>query len=227
MKMTITEAADYILGRKFVNVLGREPFRADKQFLEDAKKELLKHPTAYKNLSLIDSSKVFFAREVDLAEKVPNTQKEEFFYGVKLGYVSPAIPAKALFYMDRCLEEYGTLNVLPKFVLSGDLKKMFSDGYCAEGYCLRDVICSLFQPNYKPIDDGQMSAPNGEHWDIYIQETDTVAIIPKKIKDKLQPEDIRRLKVEGRHITLSGKPIYELGGYIGAVNSTYDLRDII
>jgi hypothetical protein len=225
--MTIIEAADYILGRKFLGALDKEPYRADKKFLEDAKVLMQKHPTAYKNLSILDSSKLFFAREVDLAHEVPANQREEFFYGMKVGFISSVIPAKALFYMQKCQEEYSTLNVLPKFVLSGDLTKMFSEGYCADGYNIRDVICSIFQQDYMPLEDCRLVTKNNDYWDVYIQETDMVATVPTRIKEKLQPEDIRRLHVDGTTIKLSENPIYMLGGYIGAVNSTYDLRNII
>lgn len=227
--MLITEANDYIYGRKFTGEIKREPFRGSEEFLLNAKRTIEKHPTAKENLRLINHHKVFFAQEPDLANDVPKQQQEEFFYGLKLGYISPVIPARVLHILDICANKYGSCNFLLKLLNDKDIERLFSKGYIKEGFCLYDIICSLHTQNYKPLESGTLIAPNKEFYDMYIVETDMVAIIPERLKEKLNPEDIRRIKVDDKthNLMLGDKNLYELANYIGISESTYDLRNLI
>jgi hypothetical protein len=224
--MQIIEAADYILGRKFMEGK-KEPFRGDVDTLALGKKMLARHHSAARNLQLLDVHSAFYKMEPDMAHEIPKEMREEVFYSLKLDYLSPILPAKAIFLITKCYDRYGSLNLIPKVVPESNLAEMFTEGYVAEGYSLRDAICSLFDELYKPLNVGDLAVPNRDNWDVYIEDTDMVAIVPQPIKDKLSNDDIKRLKVVGKDIVLGDTPIRYLSNYIGAVNSTYDLSTIV
>lgn len=225
--MKITEAADYILGRKFMEGK-RKQFRGTSEVLELGRKLVDIYPTMSKNLNLLESDTIFYKMEPDVFEKVPKEMREELFYSMKLNQLSSIVPAKTLYFLDKCYKLYGSMNLLPRVIPASYLKQMFTEGHLAEGYNLRDVICSLYDEKYKPISDGDLVVPNRDNWDIYIEETDMVAIIPTEIKEKLTYDDIKRLQIKNKQIVLGELPIRFLSDkHIGATNSIYDLSTIV
>jgi hypothetical protein len=225
--MKIIEAADYILGKKFIGTIKSEPYRGDKELLEIGKKLLNKHATAATNLKILETPQSFFRMEPDMEQDVKAHLREELFYSLKLDMVSPVIPAKSLFLIYKMYQLYGTLNLITKVFPKNDLEDLFSEGYIADGHSVRDVICTLIDNKYTPLSVGQLVVPNKDNWDVYIGETDMVAILPTKIKELLTHDDILRLTVKDKNIMLGTKPIRFLGSYYGGVNSTYDLSGIV
>lgn len=225
--MRIVEAADYILGRRFLSEEVVEPFRGSLELLQLGRNLLQKHQTASLNLDQLESYKVFYKMEPDLEKEVAKEAQEELFYALKLNYLSPLIPAKSLYLFTKIYNLYGSLNLIPKALPRADLSLLFTKGYVAEGYTVRDVLCTLFDEQYKPLSEGELCVPNKKNWDIYIEETDMVAIVPTEIRNRLTNDDIKRLKVEGKEIKLGGTPIRFLGTQVGAVNSTYDLSGLV
>ncbi len=225
--MIIVDAYDYILGRKFLGVAKREPFRGSKDTLKLGKELLNKHTTSKSNLNVLEVASAFYKAEPDFAHDVPPNQREEVFYALKLNFVSPIVPAKILFLIEKTFSLYGTLNLIPKVFPKSDLDDLFAEGYLQSGYTLRDVLCTLYDEKYMPLSIGNLAVPNKENWDIYIKETDMVAIVPSQIKERLTQDDILKLSIKNKRIMLGDKELRFIGDYYGAVNSCYDLSGIV
>lgn len=226
--MRVIDYADYVMGLKSPWELIKEPYRADREGLKMAVEMLDKHPTAKSNLDTMKMPKLFYIREPDMANDIPKHMREELFYALKLGYASTVAPAKLLYYIKISYEEYGSPNYLFKITLEKDLQEFMSKGYLADGYTLRDVICSITKlPSYSPLSEGKLAVQMGEHWDVYIHDNDSIAMLPGDLRQLLSHDDIRNLSVKGNRIYIGEKPISQLGKYIGAVNSCYDLRKLL
>lgn len=226
--MLIIDYAKYVMGEKSPWTLGKEPYRATEEDLKEASELLEKHVTAADNLKVMHSPKLFFSREVDFSNDLPKHKREELFYALKLGYASTVAPAKLIWYIETAVKEYGSPNFLFKIALEKDMQDFLSEGYLSDGYTVRDVICSVAKlPNYTPLSEGKLAVQIGDHWDLYIHDTDAIAMVPADLKELLSHDDISKLKVKSQKIYIGDKPVCQLGRYIGAVNSCYDLRRLL
>lgn len=224
--MKITDAHDYILGKKFISEM-KEPYRAEEGLLEKTSHIFNISPTAEQNLKLLESAQKFYELEPDIAKRIPVKKREECFYGMKLEYCSPVIPARAMYFLLKCKNDFGTVNYFPKVFPKPLLKVLFSKGYIAEGYTLNDVLCTIISPNYKPLSLTFPAVSIGEYSEVYIRSTDGIALVPNDIRDKLNYDDIENLEVRDNSIYCGNIPIKFIGSYYGSINSTYDLRGLI
>jgi len=225
--MQLIEYSDYILGKKFLTEEIISPYRMTKEDGEVLNTLFEIHPLAKKNLELIDSPKLFYSREPDLKNDIPANKREEYFYSAKLGLVSPEVPAKLIFLIKKALS-YGSANFLMKIALEKDLKDIFSRGYLCDDITVRDVICNITgDKDYLPLAEGRYKVANSENFDVYVAAEDAVALLPKKLGEALSFEDISNIKLEKKELTLAGRPLAQLAGYLGVVNSIYDLRNLM
>lgn len=222
----ILDSYDFIIGKKYLGKVA-EPYRAEPDLLLKASTIFNISPTAQRNLEILDSAKEFYKAEPDIAKRIQVKKREECFYGMKLEYVSPVIPARALYFLLKCYKDYNTVNYFPKVLSKPLVKLMFSEGYIAEGYTLKDVICTITTPNYQPLSAAFPAVNMGDYSEIYIKETDAIALVPNDIRDKLNYTDIENLTVKGKDICCGNTPIRLIGSHYGATHSTYDLRDML
>lgn len=226
--MRVIDYAPYVMGAKSPWEITKKVCRADKDLLKMGAELLEVHPTAMQNLKVLKSPRIFYAQEPDMANDIGGFSKEELFYALKLGFASDVAPAKLLYFIKTAYEEYGSPNFIFKICLERDLQDFLSAGYLASGYNLRDVICSVTKiNNYTPLSEGKLAVPVEDHWDVYITSEDAIAMMPEELKNMLSHADIEKLKVSGGRIYLGQKPITQLGRYVGAVNSCYDLRGLL
>lgn len=226
---TIIEYGVYCnkLGR-YIGELNKELYRAQPEDLEEFVNLLEVHPMAKKNIAVTKMPRLFYTREPDLANDIPARKREELFYAYKLGFASPAVPAKLLYLAKYAYEEFGSPNMLFKVAFEKDLKTFFSKGYLNEEYTVRDVICSITNlQDYMALEEGRNAVKIGNHWDIYIKSEDAIAMIPEELKNILSYSDIENIELKNNKLCIGDKPICQLGRYVGAVNSVYDLRDLL
>lgn len=226
--MLIIDYEPYIRGKRVLDAPKVSPYRGTKEDLQFGLDLLNVSQTATYNLKIIENAKLFWNNEPDLKEQVAACKREEIFYALKNNMITPVIPAKALFYIHKVYEKYPSLNLLPKALPASLLNSLITPGYIQEEYSLFDVIASIVNPNYIPIDSTRC-VKNGDYFDIYIEDTDMIAIIPKDIKEKLREDDISRIKVkEGKGLMLGDLPLINLSGApLKITDSVYDLRRII
>lgn len=225
----ITDYGDYILGKKYTEGEIVEPARMSEEDVKELKRLLAIHPTAVQNLSLISSPKLFYTKEPDMKNDIPPAKREEYFYAAKIGKVALTVPSKLIYFIELAIKEYGSPNYFLYLMQENDLDSVFSKGYLSGGMTVKDVIANLSKsPSYLPLAEGRYKSVTGENQvDIFIEEENAIAMLPKDLSDVLSFADIQKLRVENKCIKLQGKPIAQLGNYVGVVNSTYDLRNII
>lgn len=224
----IIEYGDYILGKKFMEGEAVK-YRMSIDDLKQLKSLLQIHPTAVQNLSMLESPKLFFTKEPDMKNDIPVAKREEYFYTAKIGMSAQDVPAKLIYFIKKSIETYGSPNYFLFLMQENDLTEVFTKGYLDNGMTVRDVIVNLTSSvEYMPLADGRFkSVTNVKFTDLYIEAENAIALVPNDLAELLSFTDLSSVKLENKSLRLNGKPIAQLGNYIGVVNSIYDLRNII
>lgn len=219
---------DYILGKKFTDVATKQ-YRMTADDLKELKRLLIIHPTAAQNITAINSPKLFYTKEPDMKNDIEPAKREEYFYTAKLGRACLHVPAKLVYFVELAIKEYGSPNYFMFLMQEKDLEEIFSKDYLSAGYTVRDVIVSLTSNHsYMPLREGSYKSITGDNQvDLYIEEEDSIAMVPSELSKSLSYSDIKQISIVAGQLCISGKPISQLGNYIGIGGSTYDLRSII
>lgn len=248
--MRIIDYSKLIEGKQFTGKCKKVPFRGNEETLELAYKMLYWSPNVITNLNRTQNANAFYSVEPDLEYEIPVEQKEEVYYSIKLGYICRECPAKILYYIDNVYRLYKSFNLVVKVLPKSMLSELFKEGYIEEGYSLKDIINTIWSSKWRvntddvqllgkdtahkctwyPVSSEKLYSPNSNNcWDIYIESTDMIAIVPEKLKQILtcNTDTIENLTVSNNSIMLLDIPIKTLGGYIGATNSTYDLSSLV
>lgn len=216
----------YINGCNFTRTV-KAPYRAQQDLFEQIYKLVQISATAKQNLRIYEVPKEFYQAEPDIANFIPRVAKEEMFYALKNGFISEKVPAKCIYYILKIYNIYKIPNLIFKQIPEKELNIMFQENYLAEGFTLRDVVCTFCDGRYTPLSPTQYVTLLGTYAEVYIQATDMVAIIPVEIARSMSFDDIQKLEVDDYGIKLDQTYIKFLGGYHGACESTYDLRTLI
>lgn len=227
--MSMIEYGDYILGKKFVEGQINPPFRMKEADMVELSKLLASYPYAKDNLNVSNTASEFYKLEPDMSNRIPASKREEYFYTAKVGSACAICSAKVVYFIKQAIEKYGSPNYFLYLLSERDLRAVFSAGYVTNGYTLRDVICSVSGlEDYMPLTEASPKVKIGEHFDVYIKDTDAIAMLPASIANLLSPSDIDGIKREKDALVLSnGKLLKTLADHVGVVNSVYDLREVI
>ena len=221
------EAYDYIVGKKFVEGEELHPIRCNQEMVDRFIEALDTSPTAYKNLDMLDVDTQFFKLETTVRDLIPEEEREEVFYACKMEKFSPVIPSKFLYLIKLVYEQNGSYNLIPVSLSSSDLKRLFTKGTIAEGYCLKDVICKLFDSSYSPISESTRGVKVGDYWEVVLNNGKAITFIPDKLKSELSSDDLELLCVKGNRVMLQDMELRKLSSsYIGICDKIYDLRGL-
>lgn len=224
--MKLIEMEPYVNGIEFTRTC-KEPVRCDPEILERALTTLSGIRDSDKIVSVCEIPRDFYYFLPDLEKIVPKSQQEEIYYSIKNHGYSPVVPAKCVYYFSTLYKKYGSLNLALKALRSRDLNVFFQKGYLADGYSMRDVFCTLFDREYECFAPHKRRIKHRTFDEVYVEKTDMVALLPKDISQALSDRDLERLEVGPNGLKIDDFTLRFLAGHYGAINSIYDLRDVI
>ena len=100
-------------------------------------------------------------------------------------------------------------------------------GYFLGAVTLKDAICNVCTPLYKPLCETRLRNKVGTFTEIYVVQEDMVAAVPNSISNSLGDENIRNMKLGQFGLEVDGILVRTMAGYVGAINSNYDLRELL
>ena len=228
--MLITDYYDYILGTVFMPEVkkAKNEYRIRKE--EDAE-EMIKifdmSLTAEINLKALDDADKFYENEKDIANLIEPSKREEYFYTMKNGIVTSVIPAKALFYIKKCFNEFGSVNYFPRVCPKALLKRIFSKDYIEDGYTFLDVVRTFVSTDYEPVKDVKRVVKNGANYDIYVPSIDNIAVVPKAIGEAITEDDVDMIELKDNCLYLADRELKSLRGYRGITKGILNITDVI
>ena len=224
---SLHELEPYIMGKVFTDdtvkttKLDRETFKLFMMMLNC-------DPIAKQFLDVYDNYKDFYKTAVDFRNQIPKDLQAECFYAAKLGCFYPGIPSFCAFIVKKAYEECGKIpNLIVKKMPLQVLRNCFSEGYFPKGVCLRDVICSICTEDYTPLSLNNPKNRVGDFTELYISSADMVAAVPNKIAYALDDASVLRIEETANGLAVNGLLLRTMCNYAGAINSTYDLRELI
>lgn len=229
-EMTMSDLAPYILGKEHFEAKKNPPERCNQQVLEDFLTMIEGDSIAKQFLATYDSPKDFYVTMKDFAHAIPKEQQSEVFYAAKNGVLYYEVPSSCVFVLKKAYEAArGIPNLILKFIPFALLQEYLSEGYLFGYTTLHDVISTVCDANYYPLSVTHLRNKINKFTEIYVPSTDMVAAVPSTLSEWLTDNDILELEVQPTGLTVKGtdKPIRVLGGFLGSVNSIYDLRQLL
>lgn len=227
---TLLELAPFIEGRAFTSeALSFQ--RGDAEIQSTFNNMLADDAVAKQQFDQLEDYKDFFATEPDFDYYIPKAYHEECFYTAKNGAMYFEVPAKCLYLLRQCYEAVHEIpNLIFKVAPVNEMTKWFSRDYFLNGLSMKDVIKNLINPDYEPLSSSKLrnavETPN-PFTEIYITQTDMVAAVPNDIAKALNDENILNIKVLPSGLCIDKHYLRTYGNRFGAINSVYDLRDLI
>lgn len=225
--MTIPDMAPYIMGQKYLKE--SEPYVfSDFELYKAFSKAVATTQLGDVNFDAMENYKDFFNCEPEIKKLIPSRQaQQEVFYALKNGIIVKGVPANCIYMVKKALSKIDSPNLVVKQLPLDLLKSCFTKGYFGDGYTLRDVICNLSNLPYEPLSMTKSKIIYQDFTELYVKETDMVALLPNALAAGLNEDSISYL-----HVTPDGLMVKDIllrtrGNYIGAVNSIYDLRKLV
>jgi len=222
---TIPELAPYIRGEQFTGQFTGERINPDA--VEVFMKTLSESMTAQVSLDSCEHYKDFYAIEVDFKHCINPKDRENCFYVAKNGSYCLQIPPFCQYMIKKAWDTYKIPNLILKVIPAPVLTMFFQEGYLSGGATMRDVICNVACEEYNEFTQTRLRNNFGRYTEIYIEETDMVAVVPKSIGQALDDNTLRRVRQTDYGLAVDNMLLRTMCGYTGAVNSTYDLRALI
>jgi hypothetical protein len=122
---------------------------------------------------------------------------------------------------------YGIPNLLFKVVPTAAIKKFCEEGYFMGGLSLRDVVCNVCTEEYVPLSFYHPKNKLKDFSEIYVQSADMVAAVPHAIAEGLDDASISAINVTPNGMEVNGMLLRTMANHVGAVNSIYDLREVL
>ena len=222
----LTELAPYVLGKKFTGEAKKVP-RVPIEAINDFANKLAEDNIAKVYFDGVDIAKDFYEIMTDFKKFVPKEYQDEVFYAVKNGHYYKQIPAFCEYIIRKSWEKSnGIPNMILKIIPIQALKTFCQSEYFLGGLSLKDVICNICSENFEPV---TFYKPFNRHsfTEIYIPSTDMVAAVPNTLADCLSENSVSSITVTPEGLKLGNVLLRTMAGYVGAVNSIYDLRELI
>lgn len=173
--------------------------------------------------SHLDFYKIF----LDLKNVIPPSKKEEFFYEMKNGFRAQGVPARFIWYMKHLYSIYNSANIAVMMLSDKDCEVFFSENYFKDGITARDVIKEFIDKDYEPLHNGNLRVNHGSYYEVYLPKEDMVALLPTKLANSLSDNDLLNIDQGENGLEIEGELLRSRTGYYGAINSVYDLRELI
>lgn len=222
---TIPELAPFIRGEEFTGVYTGERINQDaiSLFCEMLSQSM----TARVTLENCDHYKDFYAIEVDFKHYISPKDRENCFYAAKNGNFCWQIPPFCQYMIKKAWDAYKIPNLVLKIIPAPVLNVFFQKDYLSGGVTIRDVICNVACDEYNEFTETRMRNNFGRYMELYIAETDMVAVVPKSIGQSLDDRTLLYVSPTEYGLAVNGVLLRTMCGYTGAINSTYDLRALI
>ena len=173
--------------------------------------------------SHLDFYKIFS----DLRNIIPPAKKEEFFYELKNGFKAEGVPAKFIYYMKYLYSIYNSANIAVRVLSEKDMETFFSENYFGKDITARDVIKEFVDKDYEPVHSGNLRVNHGSYYEVYLPKEDMVALLPTRLAESLSDNDLLNIEEGDNGLEVGEELLRARAGYYGAINSVYDLRELI
>lgn len=226
-EFTLSELAPYINGKQFLDTDSKMVER-NGEYIDQFMTLLASDTIAQEFLKQYDTPGAFYDTMLDFKEMIPTKYQSECFYSAKCKKYYKEIPSICVFFLERAYEKcYGIPNLILKVLPWPFLNKCFQFGFFTGGVTLADAICNVCNPQYHSLSKDKLKNRVGEFTEIYVQSEDMVAAVPNKIADFLSNDAILKIEKTPDGLAVDGKLIRTMANYVGAINSTYDLRTLL
>ena len=225
--LTLIELEPYIRGKLFTGQ-AKEFITITQEDVEDFLTLLDCYPIAKQVFDVTEKASDFYRVYPDFTVKFRKEIRTEVFYAAKNGGIYKQIPAYCVYILKKSWEQCnGIANLICKVIPLSCLELFCQEGYFLGGLSLYDVICNVCTSDYTPLSESKLKVRNGDFYELYIKNTDMVAAVPDAIANILTDDALLGIEVSARDLLVDGKPLRSLAGYVGAINSTYDLRELL
>ncbi len=223
----LAELEPYLLGQKFSGP-DRKVARLNEHKLKEFLTTLEGDPIAEQCFETFDFYGDFYAAMEDHKVLFPKELWEELFYGAKLGgEVYRAIPSFCVYMIKKAWEAVdGIPNLIPKVLPKVCLKMFLSQNYCLGGITFVEVVKNVCCPEYNPLSLHRLKNKVGDFTEIYVPSTDMVAALPNDIANMLTDDGIMKIEKSPNGLMTGKTLLRTMCNRYGAVNSTYDLRNV-
>ena len=225
--LNLSELEPYILGKSFtgdakdVPRLNRDVFTQFLTMLEESS-------IAKEFFNVYDNYKDFYTTAVDFKNLIPKEFQMEVFYAAKVGSFYVEAPSFCVYLLKTAYEQAnGIPNLVLKLVPVQALTEWFKKGYFLGGLTLRDIICNVCNTDYNPLSEIKPKNRVGDFTELWIKSADMVAAVPNKIADLFDDKGVLDIVDTPNGLESNGVLLRTMGGYVGAINSKYDLRKLI
>lgn len=224
--MLLVDMAPYIIGRAFSRD-AKPPIRCTSEMFQRALEVAACSDTFAATVQYCETPKDFYRLEPDIEAFIPLSEREEVFYCLKNEMYSPAVPAKCIYYIKKIYNMYNIPSLVWKCLPVATLTIFFQGNYLDQGLTLKDVINSFCDSNYVPLSTQNLSSKIKDGTEIYVPNTDMVAVVPTNIANKLSYDDLHKVQYVTEGVSVGDSPIRFMSGYHGACRSAYDLRTLV
>lgn len=224
--LTLSQLEPFVLGKDFI---GKpiEVVRGNQDIYNKFLK-LVEEYEAQNMLAAYEHPANFYDVYPDFKHEIPKEYREEVFYEGKNGCMYKEIPAQCVYVLKKVWNECnGIPNLILKTVPTAALTMWLRQGYFLGAVTLKDAICNVCTPLYKPLCETRLRNKVGTFTEIYVVQEDMVAAVPNSISNSLGDENIRNMKLGQFGLEVDGILVRTMAGYVGAINSNYDLRELL
>ncbi len=222
---TIADMQPYIVGEAFTGQY--DGARINEQAVELMNRAVSESITASTTLEQCESYKDFYNVEVDFKKLIEPKDRANCFYALKNKRYCLQVPPFCEYMIRRAWDMYKIPNLIPKLLPVQALTTFFKEGYLCGGVTFRDVVCNVVCPEYVPFSESRYKNIVGSYMEIYIEQEDMAAMVPKSIGESLDIDTLKKVRKTDYGLAVNGVLLRTMRGYIGGINSTYDLRALI
>lgn len=225
--LRVIDLEPYITGKQFTGEVKAQP-RMNTDVYTKFMTMLSESSIAREFFNAYESYKDFYTTAADFKALIPKEYQAEAFYAAKCECFYVEVPSFCVYMLKKAYKEAREIpNLMFKYLPFPVLTEWFKQGYFLGGLTLRDVICNICTEEYQPLKETQLKVKYKEFTEIYVPDTDMVAAVPNKIGDLLDDNGILAIVEKAEGLSTNGVLLRSMAGYVGAINSTYDLRKLI
>lgn len=226
--MTLDELAPYIEGTKFFGK-AKIKERCKRSTLEDFLTLLEEDDIAKSTFDNVEVANEFYEIMTDFKHFIPKEQRSEVFYAAKLnGEYFSEIPSFCMYMLRKCYEQCnGMPNLIFKVMPMRCIKEFLTEGYFTSGITMVDAVCNVCNDKYTPVSIANPKCKHDNFTEFYVARTDMVAALPNSIAELLTNSSCTAIESTGAGLAVGGVLLRTMADHVGAINSTYDLRELL
>lgn len=177
-----------------------------------------------------DHAPSFYSKYPDIKKVFGGVKCVDVFYALKLGHTYNGIPNRIPYLMNKAMTEVdasafnSVLCALKNTGIFGDVY------YDVDGTKVTnmDIIANVFRKRPQLITEDNLLVKYDSFAEVYVRNTDTIALLPLDIADSLSREDCEAINFDKTlGLVINNVPIRTLGNRLGVALDDYDLRDCL